>query len=252
MKTQNPELPILSERLKGVMKIRLNRLEKRNAMSLEMYRLLAESLLEADEDPDIRAILICGDNSVFTSGKDLNDFKKVNPDSRPEEPGIMLKALNEAKKPIVAAVSGPALGLGTTLLLHCDLVYASDTATFRLPFVNVGLCPEAGSSYLLPKLTGYHQAAELLFLGEPFGAEKAKEIGLVNEIWPAADLLNKVQLIMEKLVNQPPGALATTKQLLKKTSVKIVAETMTDEFIHLDRQLLSEEGKRIFAGKKEK
>src|SRR5262249_22274086 len=155
--------------------------EKKNALTGEMYLAMNEGLRQADTDADVRVVLITGTEDCFTAGNDLVDFANAKPGET--SPAILyLRTLAATKKPVVAAVSGIAVGIGTTMLLHCDLVYADSRARFQLPFVNLGLCPEAGSSVMLPGLVGHRKAAALLFFGEPFNAETARELGLVNEV----------------------------------------------------------------------
>ena len=163
---------------------------------------------------------------------------------RPLNP--FLQAISRAKKPIVAAVSGPAVGIGTTMLLHCDLVYAGENTTFSLPFVNLGLCPEGASSLLLPRLAGYQQAAELLMFGEPFSARKARTIGLVNQIVSEEDLFEQAYEQAKKLASKPPASLCLTKKLLKQATADLVQETLKREHGHFVEQLGSNEAKEAF------
>jgi len=165
---------------------------------------------------------------------------------------ILLQKLLYASKPIVAAVSGPAVGIGTTMLLHCDLVYADNTARFRLPFVSLGLCPEAGSSVLLPMLAGYHRAAELLLLGEVFDVATARDIGLVNSIVPAAELQEYALGRARQLAAQPPASVRLTKALMKHAQKSTVAEAMTRESGHFVQRLHSPEAKEAMSAFMEK
>lgn len=199
-----------------VTEIMLNRPEKKNAITMEMYNTMTAALQEAKEDNAIRVVSIRGVQDCFTSGNDIADFLQ-NPPSSSNSP--VLSFLNEIinfPKPIVAAVDGLAIGIGTTMLLHCDLVYASEAARFRLPFVNLGLTPEAGASFILPQITGHQKAAELLMLGDFFDAESAKEIGFVNEVISRENLSEKINQVVNKLIRQPKEALQLTKSLMKK------------------------------------
>ncbi|MCC6145662.1 MAG: enoyl-CoA hydratase/isomerase family protein, partial [Candidatus Hydrogenedentes bacterium] len=179
---------ILVEQQEQVLRITINRPEKKNALSVAMYVALVEALQQAEADKSVRVALITGAGDAFTSGNDVMDFMNNPPASEDSPVSQFLKAIATATKPLVAAVNGTAVGVGTTLLLHCDLVYASSRARFRMPFVNLGLCPEAGSSLLLPRLMGHVRAAQYLLLGEEFDADTACELHLVNEIAPHEEL----------------------------------------------------------------
>lgn len=238
---------IETEKINGILRIKFNRLDKRNSLSREMYAALRETFISAENDGETRVLFLSGDETCFTAGNDLKDFQAAASGNRSTEGEDFIRTLGQTKLPLVAAVGGPAIGIGTTILLHCDLVYAGEKAMFRLPFVNLGLCPEAGSSYLLPKLTGYQTAAELLLLGEFFDAKRAHEIGLVSQIFPEKDLLASAWQQAEKLAAQPYEALLLTKRLMKKGSNKILKETMDEELIHFAQRLLSPEAKVAFA-----
>lgn len=208
--------------------IRLNRPEKKNALTFEMYTEITEALTKADGNPAVRVVLITGTPDCFTAGNDLADFAAAKPGQA--SPAIRyLETLAAASKPVVAAVAGVALGIGTTMLLHCDLVYAAPSARFQLPFVNLGLCPEAGSSALLPALVGPHRAAELLLFGEPFGAEAARDLGIVNQVVADADLLPAATAKAQQLAQKPPAALRTTKMLLKCGQADLIKQAMSRE-----------------------
>jgi len=162
-----------------VLSIRLDRLEKKNALTRGMYVGMIEALQQAEADPNVRVVLISGTQDCFTAGNDLMDFANAKP-GETSQAILYLQALAAAQKPVLAAVGGVAVGIGTTMLLHCDLVYAATDARFQLPFVNLGLCPEAGSSMLLPGLMGHSRAAELLFFGDPFNAEAAQRASAIG------------------------------------------------------------------------
>src|SRR5262249_43503511 len=170
-----------------ILTIRIDRPEKKNALTAAMYAAMSEALQRAENDPAVRVVVITGTENCFTAGNDLADFAAAKP-GQPTPAIRYLETLASAQKPVVAAVSGVAIGIGTTMLLHCDLVYAAAGARFQLPFVNLGLCPEAASTLILPWRMGHHRAAQLLFFGEPFGAEAARSFGLVNEVFADADL----------------------------------------------------------------
>ena len=211
-----------------VLTIRMDRPDKKNALTRAMYVGMIEALQQAEADSDMRVVLITGTGDCFTAGNDLVDFASARPGE--SSPAITyLQTLAAAKKPVVAAVSGVAVGIGTTMLLHCDLVYAASSARFQLPFVNLGLCPEAGSSVLLPALVGHRRAAELLYFGEPFDANTAKELGIVNEVVAAEELAARAETRAKQLAEKPPSALRTSKALLKHLSAGVIADAMTRE-----------------------
>ena len=205
-----------------ILTLRLDRLEKKNALTRGMYLGMIEALKQADADAKVRAVLITGSEACFTAGNDLVDFANAKPGET--SPAILyLQTLAAAQKPVIAAVGGVAVGIGTTMLLHCDLVYAASDARFQLPFVNLGLCPEAGSSMLLPALMGHRRAAELLYFGEPFTANTAQEVGIVNTVVASNELLNTATEKARLLAEKPPAALRITKALLKRGSANAIA-----------------------------
>jgi len=211
-----------------VLSIRMDRPEKKNALTRTMYIAMTDALRQAEANAAVRAILITGTADCFTAGNDLVDFANAAPGE--SSPAIaFLQTLAAAEKPVVAAVNGTAIGIGTTMLLHCDLVYAASSARFQLPFVNLGLCPEAASSFILPRMMGHHRAAELLFLGAPFGAGTARELGIVNEVYADRDLLAEAKSKAAQLAEKPPTALRITKALLKHTTAGAKAEAMERE-----------------------
>ena len=211
-----------------ILTIHLNRPEKKNAVTFAMYKAMTEALTRADGDPAVRVVLITGTRDCFTAGNDLADFARAKPGQISPAIGY-LEALAAAVKPVVAAVGGVAIGIGTTMLLHCDLVYAAAGARFQLPFVNLGLCPEAASSAILPALMGIHRAAELLFFGEPFGAEAARDLGIVNQVVADSDLVATATAKAQQLSQKPPASLRTTKMLLKCGQAEAVKQAMSRE-----------------------
>ncbi len=220
---------IQSEISEGILSLRINRPDKKNALSLAMYQALADGLRQADSDDAVRVILISGGQECFTSGNDLADFSG-SPQTGPESPAMQfLIAVSEARKPLVAAVNGLAVGIGVTMLLHCDLAYAGSGATFQMPFVNLGLCPEAGSTLLLPRIMGHQRAAELLLLGEVFSAEKACRLGIVTEVCPDGDVLSIARSRALQLAAQPAAALRLAKDLLKRDYAAPLRETIAEE-----------------------
>lgn len=213
----------------GVLVIRIDRPDKRNALTPAMYDAMANMLNGSNSDRTVRVVVITGSDDCFTSGNDVADF--MNPQAAAGEPPVFrfLKALAGVIKPFVAAVNGPAVGVGTTMLLHADYVVAGESATFQLPFVNLALVPEAGSTYLLPKLVGHQKAAEIALLGETFSAADANEIGLVNSVQPDDRVLTYALERAEVLASKPPQALIQTKALLKRGVGDRVSEAMDEE-----------------------
>jgi enoyl-CoA hydratase/carnithine racemase len=236
---------ILTSRDERVLSIELARREKKNALTIDMYRGLNEALEEAGGDQRVGAVLLRGQADLFTSGNDLADF--LTPGAR--ESGAahrFLHAISGFAKPIVAAVGGPAIGIGTTMLMHCDIVVASDSARFQLPFVKLGLCPEAGSSLLLPQMAGHRLAAELLLLGDFFDAEMAKRAGIVNAIVSAEAVLEHGMALAKRLSQQPADALLTTKALLRRPLGRSVQDAIAEEYTHFERLLASDEARANF------
>lgn len=224
----------------GVCEIRMNRPEKKNALSLAMYTAMTQALEGARRDPAVRVITITGSDGCFTSGNDVTDFL-ANPPGGNDSPVIrFLETLIAADKPVIAAVNGLAVGIGVTMLLHCDLVYAAETATFQLPFVNLGLVPEAASSMLLPRMAGYHRAAEMLLLGDRFDARAALAAGIVNSLHPEAALAGVVREKAALLVGKPPASIRMTKALMKR-DYESVALRMAEEGKCFGQQLKSPE-----------
>lgn len=240
-------MDIVIEKLERVVRIEINRPQKKNAITAAMYQAMADALADAERDDGVRAVLIHGGAGVFTAGNDLGDFM-VNPPADETAPVFQfLSAVSGAGKPLVAAVTGAAVGIGTTMLLHCDLVYAGQSAQFRLPFSALGLCPEAASSYLLPAIVGYQRAAEKLLLGEPFGAAEAREMGFVNEVLPDDQVLARATDRAQKLAALSAASLATTKALMKRGQRAVVQEQMREEAGHFRRLLASPEARDAFA-----
>ena len=206
---------IVTEIADGVMTLRFNRPEKKNAITAEMYAAMAESCRAGEMDASVRVVVITGSGDAFTAGNDLKDFLE-NPPQQADAPVFQfMSALTHLSKPVIAAVTGVAVGIGTTLLIHCDLVYAVANARFQLPFVNLALVPEFGSSVALAHQVGARRAAELLMLGEPFSAETALADGLINGVVPAEALMETVMGKARALAQKPPAALRETKRLMR-------------------------------------
>jgi enoyl-CoA hydratase/carnithine racemase len=217
-----------------------------------MYAALAEGLEQAKNDPAIRVTVIQGDVTVFSAGNDIGDFLQRKPATQESPVFGFLRAIAQHPKPVIAAVCGPAVGIGTTLLFHCDLVYAGDNAAFSMPFVNLGLCPEAASSLLVPQMMGYHRAAEALLLGEPFMAEAALEVGLVNRILPPTEVNTVAQAQARKLAAKPLASLIETKRLMKKGQMAQVLAQMSEEGESFARLLQEPAAKEAFTAFLEK
>lgn len=244
---------IAVERDGSVLTLRMNRPEKRNALTHTMYSGLADGLDAADADPGVRVVVIAGAGGHFTAGNDLGDFLTAPPRDGSELPvGRFLRTISHFRKPLVAAVEGNAVGVGTTMLLHCDLVYAADTAKLQLAFVNLGLVPEASSSLLLPRVVGHARAAELLMFGEPFGAAEAERYGIVNKVVPAAELAAFVRERAAVLAAKPAGALRNTKQLMRYSATGTVADRMAEESGLFAAALQSDEAREAMTAFMEK
>jgi len=242
---------ILSRVEDRVAYIELARLDKKNALTAQMYAQLAAALAAADKDREVRAVLLHGAPDCFTAGNDVGDFLKRPPGGASPALGLF-EVLPNMAKPVVAAVGGPAVGIGSTLLLHCDLVYAAPNARFQLPFVPLGIVPEFGSTYLLPLLAGYQRAAELLLLGQPFSAQKAYEVGIVTQIVPENELLQKAKEAAQTLAALPAESIRLTKRLMKKRHGAALAETIAEETRTFTERLDSPEAKEAMSAFLEK
>lgn len=238
---------IVAETKDGVARITLARPDKKNALTLEMYQALASTLAAAEADPEVRATLIHGTSDCFCSGNDLKDFLERPPHGERSPTFEFLRTLSTLEKPLVAAVGGPAVGIGTTMLLHCDLVYAAPNARFQLPFVPLGLVPEAGSSLLLPMIAGYQRAAELLLLGQPFGSAKALAAGFVTEVVPEGDLIETARNAALALAALPPASLRLTKRLMKAGLAEAVSARIELEGGHFRERLASPEAREAMS-----
>ena len=243
---------LLIDKSGGVLTITLNRLDKKNSLTRTMYAGMAQALAQADADATLSAAVIQGHETVFSAGNDIGEFLNRLASGEESPAFQFLRAISVFSKPLLAAVCGPAVGIGTTMLFHCDLVYAGDNAAFSMPFVNLGLCPEAASSYLAPQLMGYGRAAEALLLGEPFLAETALEMGLVSRIVPPSEASALAQRQARKLAAKPLGSLIETKRLLKKSQSGIVAERLLEEGASFARLLTQPAAREAFTAFLEK
>ena len=236
----------------GVMTITLNRLDRKNSITADMYGAMADALTQASTDASTRVALIQGHETIFSAGNDIGDFLNKPPAGEDSHVSRFLRAIAAFPKPLVAAVCGPAVGVGTTMLLHCDLVYAGDNAAFSLPFVNLGLVPEAASSLLLPQMLGFHRAAEALLLGEPFMAEAALEVGLVNRLLPPTETNAHAQTVARKLAAKPLTSLVETKRLMKKSQQQAILAQMGEEGVLFSRMLREPAAREAFGAFMEK
>ena len=236
----------------GVATVTLNRLERKNSITSAMYAALADALTQAASDAGTRVVVLQGHETVFSAGNDIGDFLNSPVHSEDAPVFRFLRGIATFPKPLVAAVCGPAVGVGTTMLFHCDLVYAGDNAAFSMPFVNLGICPEAASSLLVPQMFGYHRAAEALLLGEPFFAEAALEVGLVNRVVPPTEANAYAQSVARKLAAKPLTSLIATKRLMKQGREPRVLQQMQDECALFTRMLREPAAKEAMSAFMEK
>jgi enoyl-CoA hydratase/carnithine racemase len=230
----------------SVTTLTFNRPDKKNSITAAMYASLADALEAAAADDSVRCVVFQGNETTFSAGNDIADFLN-NPPATTDSPVFrFLRGIAQFPKPVLAAVCGPAVGIGTTLLFHCDLVYAGDNAAFSMPFVNLGLCPEAASSLLVPQMFGYHRAAEALLLGEPFMAEAALEVGLVNRVVPPSEAAAVAQQAARKLAAKPLSSLVATKRLMKQGQMKQVMTVMAEEGEQFGRMLREPAAREAF------
>ena len=228
----------------SILTLSFNRPEKMNALTRDMYAGLAKGLNDAAGDFAIRAVVLTSQGDHFTAGNDILDFMDNPPTNDSSEVAQFLGSLLNFPKPLVAAVKGNAVGVGTTMLLHCDVVVASPSAKFSMPFASLGLVPEAGSSFLFPQLVGYQRAAKIFFTGESFGADEALEMGLIAEI--DSDAIAGATRIAQQIAQQPPQAIINTKALLKARNHEAVAAVMKAEFEIFSMALQSDEAMEAF------
>ena len=236
----------------GVMTITFNRLDKKNSITSDMYAAMADAVAQASADASVRVVVFQGHETIFSAGNDIGDFLNKPPSTKESLVFRFLRGIAGFEKPLLAAVAGPAVGIGTTMLFHCDLVYAGDNAAFSMPFVNLGLCPEAASSLLAPRMFGYHRAAEALLLGEPFFAEAAQEVGLVNRVVPPTEVNAVAQAQARKLAAKPLSSLIETKRLMKGHQQQEVLQKMDEEGQSFGRMLQAPAAKEAFGAFMEK
>jgi enoyl-CoA hydratase/carnithine racemase len=243
-------MSIKTATLNGVATIEIARPEKKNALTVAMYQAMTEALAAARADNAVRAVLVTGQPGIFTSGNDIEDFMARPPGQG--EDGLdspvfqFMRALLDCDKPVVAAVTGAAVGIGTTLLLHCDFVYVSDEARLAMPFVGLGLVPEFAASLLVPQLMGHRHAAEKLLLGDPFTAEQAVESGIANAVLPAAEVVNHARRVAERFNALPPGAVREAKQLMRAPQREATLQVIRNEGELFAKRLRSPEAMEAF------
>jgi enoyl-CoA hydratase/carnithine racemase len=236
---------ILATRSGAILEVRLNRPGKKNAITVAMYAAMADAFEQAATDPAIRAVTITGNGGLFTAGNDLKDFQQSR-EGGPDMPVFrFLRAIAACPKVVIAGVAGQAIGIGTTMLLHCDLVLAAPSALFSLPFVDLALVPEAASSLLLPRLIGRQRAAKHLILAEPFDAETALRYGLVTEVCEEDQLDLRLQDMARRIAAKPPEAVMLTKRLITSTDASI-PERMAEEGRMFEERLRSAEAMEAF------
>ena len=238
---------ILTSIANGVMTIRMNRPDKKNALTGDMYSRMSAGLDEANSNDDVNAILILGSPGAFSSGNDIGDFMQVAMSGNRKDMSVFgfLERIIQAPKPIVAGVDGLAIGIGTTMLLHCDYVVASDTSLFKTPFVDLGLVPEAGSSLIGPDMMGYHKAFALLGMAEGFSSTEAKDAGFVTKVTSSDELEAAANQAAEAIASKPQHALKLSRDLLRGDRSDILAR-MREEAVLFGERLESEEAKQAF------
>jgi enoyl-CoA hydratase/carnithine racemase len=243
---------ILLHSERGVTTITFNRLERKNSITTAMYGAMADALATAAEDAATRVVVFQGHETIYSAGNDIGDFLNRPASGGGSQSLRFLRGIATFPKPVIAAVCGPAVGIGTTMLFHCDLVYAGDNAAFSMPFVNLGVVPELASSLLVPQMFGYHRAAEALMLGEPFMAEAALEVGLVNRVLPPTEANAYAQKIAAKLAAKPLSSLMETKRLMKKGQQAQVLQQIEDEGVLFERMLKEPAAREAFGAFMEK
>lgn len=231
----------------GVLRLGFNRPARKNAVTAQMYRDLASGISEAHTRADVRVVVLHGSEDVFTSGNDIKDFANRNDEPGENPSNGFMQAVLALEKPLIAAVNGPAVGIGATMLLHCDLVYAGEQASLQFSFVKLGLCPEFGSSMLLPSIVGWQRAAELFLLGIPCSARRAESFGLINQVLPPKEVLPHALAVAKTLAALAPAALRATKSLMREGQTDVVKNRINREFAAFGERLRTPEAIEAFA-----
>ena len=245
MKTETFLMTIKTATVNGVATLEIARPEKKNALTRAMYQQLADGLKAAQTDATVRAVLITGQPGIFTSGNDIDEFVQQQPDGEAAAL-VFMRALMTCSKPVVAAVTGAAIGIGTTMLLHCDLVYVGDEARLAMPFTSLGLVPEFASSWIVPRLMGRVRATEKLLLGDPFTGAQAVELGIANAVLPSAEVVLHARRMAERFNALPPGAVQASKALMLSGDAERIRAVVTQEAEIFSSRLRSAEAQEAF------
>lgn len=238
---------IITELSDGILRVELNRPDRKNAMTGPMYARLADILAEADNNDEVRVVLWHGAGDSFTAGNDIKDFQENPPQGETSPQGRLTEEFIRFSKPLVAAVHGVAVGGGTTMLTHCDFVYAAESTRFQIPFINLALTPEFGSSFSIPARAGHLRATELFMLGEPFTADHAAALGLVTKVVADADVLTTARATAAKLAAKPAGALRTHKRLIKRAALGQLRNAVAAEGTEFAERVISAEAREAFS-----
>ena len=238
---------ILTKLEDGIFYITINRLDKKNAITNEMYVALISAVNEYEKNDDARVLLLSGDKMCFTAGNDMQGFLENPPVDDDSESPLFLKTISQAKKPLLAAVNGPVVGIGTTMLMHFDFVYAGKSAKFSMPFCNLGICPEGGTTLLLPQVIGHKKACELIMFGESFDAQVAKECGFINDYFDDDEYLDKLIAKAKKLASQPASSIRLTKHMLKKHHAADMVDALYYEGSEVRRSLKTPESREAMS-----
>jgi len=236
----------------GVLRVEFNRPARKNAMTAAMYTTMVEILTEADQNENVRAVLWHSAGDSFCAGNDVEDFLQNPPQPNGSPQASLMEAFVRFAKPLVAAVQGAAIGGGTTMLTHCDFVYAGESAKFQLPFIDLALVPEFGSSFSIPQRVGHLRAAELVLLGDRFGAQRAAELGLVTRVVPDTDVFSTAEATARRLAAKASGALLACKRLLKQSSIVVLRDAIAAEMAEFTARVTSADSKEAFSAFLEK
>ncbi len=237
---------VLTESVDRVLRVQLNRPKKKNALNTAMYGAIAKAITQGEEDRNIRVILVHGTKDYFSAGNDIGDFQNVSSMDGVNPIRDFYNALTTSKKPLIAAVNGFAIGVAITMLLHFDLVYAGQSATFRAPFVDLALCPDMGSTYILPRVLGHHRATEIFLFCDALTAEQALQFGMINKIFPDDQVLENSLALAKQLAAKAPASIRITKMLLKKYPADKINDANIKEFTNMVKCISSREAREVF------